>query len=108
MASHFMRKVKIEELTVPRHGLFSIHVDDWWFVSGDDEVYFYATRQSPFASPQCNGNRIIVESRLKAPNFNTGVGPLGQDYSHLVMENLAGSRQLPLIYVPVNLSDYQY
>lgn len=88
-----MRKFSIEQLSVPKNGLYQIYCDRWWAVSNEDEIYFYGTTRSPYGSPQCNPNQKIA---LRVASDG------------LVMKDgcFKEVRQIPVVYVPVNISDY--
>lgn len=96
-----MKRVPITQVTTPKAGLFQVYVNDWWAVSKDEEVYFFADKRSPFASPQCNANeglaRRVNESRVD----------VAERYKHAELTNYAETRQLPIVFVPINMSDYR-
>lgn len=96
-----MRRVPITQITTPKAGLFQIYVDDWWAVSKDEEVYFFGDRSSPYASPQCNAN----EGLARRVN-ETRVNVTEERFKHCELTGYAETRQLPIVFVPINMSDY--
>ena len=64
----------------PRSGMFSIFIDAWWCVDADGNPLFYSKHNYP----QCNSNRSIAERLAKG----------------------FAVKQLPVVYVPVNVHDY--
>jgi hypothetical protein len=93
-----MRRVKLDTLTTPRDGLFQVYCDSWWATSHEDELYFFGTDRSPFSSPQCNSNeglaRRVHENMTKT------------EHEHCRYVNYKETRQIPVVFVPVNISDY--
>lgn len=98
---NIMRRRKISEVTKPRPGLFQIYVDSWWAVSNDDEVYFFGTQSSPYNSPQCNQNGDLA----KRINDDRAI-ITDAKFKHCELTNYRETMQLPIVYVPVNISDY--
>ena len=94
-----MRRVKISEVDQPRNGLFQIYVDYWWAVSHDEEVYFFGTEQYPFSSPQGNANELLARS--VSERLTKGPDEHGARY-----ENYKETRQIPVIYRPISISEY--
>jgi len=97
MAARAMRRYPISEVTEPKGGLHQIYVNYWWATSNDDEVYFYGPESSPMLSPQCNSNEFIVASFDKRA---------ANKYPDTHFINYRDTRQIPLVFVPVNMSDY--
>lgn len=101
MTAHVMRRVKVSEVIRPKGGLFQIYVDSWWAVSKHDEVYFFGTNASPYASPQCNANGDL------AKRMNDDRAVITDPKSkHCELTDYRETMQLPIVYVPVNISDY--
>lgn len=96
-----MKRVPITQVTTPKAGLFQVYVNDWWAVSKDEEVYFFADKRSPFASPQCNAN----EELSRRMHEDRAVLPEGK-FKHCELTDYAETRQLPVVFVPVGISDY--
>lgn len=95
-----MRKVPIDQLTTPKRGMFQVYVDDWWAVSEDEELYFYACSASPFASPQCNGNEELAK-RMHAERR-----VCDEKFKDCELTGLKETRRIPVVYVPINIGDY--
>lgn len=86
-----MRTFPIDQMTDPRgKGMVQIYEDYWWVVSENEELYFYGTQHSPYLSPQCNLNQSIV-AKIAADPYH---------------ENVKEVRQIPLVFVPIHISDY--
>ena len=86
----FFQQVPIEELTEPKSGIFHVRVNEFW-PTVDGNVLFFVGRnhkQRHYTSPQCNVDRVIAEK-------------VAQNYDFEVV-----IQQLPVVYVPVSLSDY--
>lgn len=94
MSAYAMRVFPIAQMTDPcGKGLVQIYENRWWAVSDKDELYFYGTKRSPYSSPQCNSNRSISE-RIASDGVISQLGTFKE------------VRQIPLVFVPVNISDY--
>jgi hypothetical protein len=86
-----MRTFPINQMTSPEgKSMVQLYKDYWWVVSQNEELYFYGTQDSPYLSPQCNANQAIAE-RVRGCGF---------------CEQVKEVRQIPLVFVPVNINDY--
>lgn len=95
---HIMRKVPITEVSEPKSGLFQVYVDYWWPVSNNDEIYFFGTDQYPFASPQGNHDEYTARHLAETMLVTKDERCRYDDYKE--------TRQLPVIYKPVSISEY--
>lgn len=90
-----MRKFPLKDFTEPKHGGHMIYVDSWWPVTENDEIFFFGPDRSPYAAPQCNLHQVIAERQVE---------------NKYVVEAADGAkveaRQLPVVFVPINWSDY--
>jgi len=87
---HF-QQVPIAELTAPKSGIFHVRVNEFWAVTDDNCLLFYTGRgkkRRHYTSPQCNSNEDIARKVSESYDFPVTV------------------KQLAIVYVPVNLSDY--
>lgn len=98
MPPHKMRKVPLSQLTEPKNGLYDVMIDRWWPVSEDGELYFYGTNRFPYASPQCNSNKVIAEK--------LGRSMAETEHEHCRYEGFKEIRQIPLVYRPVDIAEY--
>lgn len=85
-----MHKFPITDLNVPKTGTFTVYCDYWWPVSEDNKIFFFGSSRSPYQSPQCNANKAVLE----------------KIYPNSLIDEPVRHAQLPVIYVPVNWSDY--
>ena len=84
----------ISELVNPnKEGIFCHMVNYYWPVTEDEKVPFYGRKTSPYAHPQCNTQRVIVE-RFSGHLLKAGI----------VIEEI---RLIPIAFQPINISDYQ-
>lgn len=102
MRGHKMRTFPIDQMTDPRgKGMVQIYEDRWWAVSEREELYFFGTDRSPWSSPQCNPNeelsRRINEDRRAVTD---------EKFKHCELTNYKETRQIPIVFVPVNINDY--
>lgn len=81
--------MKVDDLVKPINGHTDSYLDHWWLVTPEDEVLFFGRG---LGSPRCNRNKNLVD-RLAEFHF--------RDFG-VRME----VRQIPLAYVPLNISDY--
>lgn len=86
-SKHFIAH-PIEKLTsFPETGQFFEFIRDrWWCTDGAGNIFFY---RKDYHSPQCNANRKLAEKFSKAKNTP-----------------FVGIIYLPIVYVPINPSDY--
>lgn len=89
-----LRPVPIVDLSTPRNGLFQIYTDHYWLCDGDS-VFFYGSDVRPLISPQCNRDKSIAESVY-----------LGDHTRGWPLPDTAEVRQIPIIFVPVEIRDY--
>jgi hypothetical protein len=90
-----MRKFPIADLTEPSDVPYQarhIYRDHWWPVSPKDEIFFWGDAKSPYRSPQCNENKAIADRRSRMEPLMEGTTV----------------QQIPIIYTPVNWSDYDH
>ena len=90
-----MRKFPLANFTEPKDGAHIIYLDRWWPVTENDEIFFFGRENSPYSSPQCNANKIIVDRHIRNPHVLRAA-----DGAEVEV------RQLPVVYVPINWSDY--
>lgn len=86
-----LRKFPLSEVAVPYAGFFTIYINDWWIVAGDD-VVFSGPADKPMRDPQCCAEKYgedfmaDVCSRYATERPDLGV---------------TGVRQIPVVYVPL-------
>lgn len=84
----YMHGVKLEELTVPKTGEFSVFVNHWWFVDQSGNLIFYKrSSESIYSHPMCNIDKGIAEL-VKRPY------------------PLYDLKQIPLVFVPHNCEEH--
>jgi len=88
-----MRTFPLTNFTEPRSGAFIIHCDSWWPVTADGQIFFWGNQRSPYHSPQCNASQKV------ATVANSSLITAAADYHEI--------RQIPIVYVPINWSDYR-
>jgi len=98
---HRMRKVPIATMVDPSgKGMVQIYQDRWWAVSENEELYFFGTDASPYASPQCNPHEELSR------RMNEGRAALPEKDKHCELTGYKETRQVPFVFVPVNINDY--
>jgi hypothetical protein len=50
-------KTPIAELQKPKNGYFRVIVDNYWYVTEDNKLFFYKS----YNAPQCNPNKATLE-----------------------------------------------
>lgn len=88
--------IPFEKAYFPREGVFDHYVDKYWLVHPEKGLAFYnpknrnGNRSRKFGAPQCNDSKAIVYSVAKHA-----------EWPHEI-------RQIPLVFVPIDMSEYDH